>query len=186
MNYGRQFYILGNKQLAIQEGIICLQQIQSNLLVDQGAAAAWGKVAVLANVVIIPINVILNAFDLKKANTFYQIFVRQLYGQFGTSGTRLDGRAKIFLSVLRRVVMDELKYKGLMDFVPGVNILLGLVEDSLAAWQIIQSVEQGNGEVLSQVARLSANISAANHQLIKLGVKRAEILVLLQTYARTA
>jgi hypothetical protein len=91
MNLAHQFEVLGGKQLAIQEGINLLRQAQLELGRARVAADAWGMMAVMANLTIIPLNCIVNAFDLKAANTVYKIVVRQLYSKFGKSGTRWTG-----------------------------------------------------------------------------------------------
>lgn len=185
MNFAQQFEMLGRKQLAIQEGIDLLNQIRVELSRTRASAEVWGMTAVLANVTIIPLNIIVNAFELKAANTAYQFLVRQLYGKFGKSGTRLNGHTKVALSLLKQAIMEELKRKALTEFVPGVNILVGLAEDSVAAWQAIQLVESGRHEISSRARALDTKILIANHQLVALGVKRAELLSRLQTFART-
>ena len=186
MNFAAQFQMLGRKQLAIQEGIDLLRNTQLDLSRARSAADAWGTVAVLANVTLIPLNVIVNAFELKGANSLYQSLVQQLYGKFAKSGTRLDGHAKAALSLLKTAIVDELKRKALTDYVPGVNILVGLAEDSLAAWQAIQLVDSGSREISARAADIERKIVAANQQLIQIGIKRADILSRLQVQARTA
>lgn len=186
MDSGQQFRILGRKQLAVQEGLDLLRQAQADLRRAQAAGHAWGVTAVMANVTLIPLNVIVNAFELKAANTAYQILVRQLHDKFGKSGTRLDGRAKTALSLLKQAIKAELKRKAMTDLVPGVNILVGLAEDSMAAWQAIQLVESGNREMAARANDLSRAILAASQQLRRLGIKRAEILDRLQVVSRTA
>ena len=186
MNLARQFEMLGTKQLAIQEGIDLLRGIQPELSRAKAAADAWGTVAVVANVTLIPLNVIVNAFELKGASSLYQRLVRTLYGKFSKSGTRVDGHAKVALSLLKQAITEELKRKALTNYIPGVNILVGLAEDSLAAWQAIQLVDSGNREIAARAGDLEKKIAAANHQLVLLGIKRAEILDRLRVHARTA
>lgn len=186
MDLAAQFQMMGRKQLAIQEGIDLLRNIQLELSRTRTAADAWGTIAVMANVTLIPLNIIVTAFELKGANSLYQSLVRQLYGKFAKSGTRLDGHAKVALSLLKTAIVDELKRKALTDYVPGVNILVGLAEDSLAAWQAIQLVESGSREISARVADIERKVVAANQQLIQLGIKSADILSRLQVQTRTA
>jgi hypothetical protein len=185
MNLAQQFEVLGRKQLAIQEGIDLLRQTQFELSSSRASADAWGMAAVMANVTLIPLNVIVNAFELKAANTVYQMLVHNLYGKFGKSGTRLDGHAKTALAMLKQAISDELKRKAMTEFIPGINILVGLAEDSLAAWQVIQLVGSGNSEITALASNIERKISAACHQLLQIGISRAEILGRLQTYSRT-
>lgn len=175
MNLVTQFHMLGKKQLAIQEGIDLLRQIQMELSRTKSSADAWGMVAVMANVTLIPLNIIVNAFELKAANSLYQMLVHQLYGKVAKSGTRLDGHAKTALSMLKQAITEELKRKALTNYIPGVNILVGLAEDSMAAWQTIQLVGAGKQDIAAQAAAIERKISLANHQLIQLGINRADI-----------
>lgn len=186
MELTQQFVILGKKQVAIQEGIELLLQVQLELKRAQSSANTWGSVAVLANLTLIPLNVIVNAFELKKANTLYQRLVQQLYGKFASSGTRLDGHSATALSLLKQVVIDELRSKALAEYIPGVNILIGLAEDSLAAAKAIQVVESGRSEILAHTMVLERKIANARRELIRLGIKMAEILPRLEAYSRTA
>ena len=72
------------------------------------------------------------------------------------------------------------------DFIPGVNILVGVAEDSLAAWQAANLVSSGSREMEMLAGNLDRQIAAANRQLMLLGMKRAEILTRLGTISRTA
>ncbi|MGM9480331.1 hypothetical protein ACS5PN_03965 [Roseateles sp. NT4] len=182
-----QFAMLGRKQLAIQEGIALLQSAQMDLASARASASAWGIVGVMANVTLIPLNVIVNSFELKGASSLYQVVVHELYGKFAKSGTRLeDGHVKTMLSLLKQGIVAELKRKAMTDYIPGVNILVGLAEDSYAAWQAAALVESGNREIAALAVDLDRKIRAASQQLIQLGIKRAEILDRLQIAARTA
>jgi hypothetical protein len=167
-----------------QEGINLLRSLRVDLSRTRSAADFWGTVAVLANLTLIPLNCIVNAFELKDANSLYQALVRQLYGKYSKSGSRLDGNAKVALSLLKQAIVQELKRKALTDYVPGVNILVGLAEDSLAAWRAIQLVDSGASEIAAIAADVDRKIVSANHQLIQLGIKRAEILGRLQVNAQ--
>ncbi|MBI5276012.1 MAG: hypothetical protein HY854_06075 [Burkholderiales bacterium] len=186
MNLAHQFQRLGSKQLAIQEGVQLLRQLQNELASVRATADAWGTTAIIANVTIIPLNIIVNAFELKAANGLYQSLVRQLYGKVGKSGTRIDGSWKTALGLLKQVALEELKKKGMSQFVPGVNILVGLSEDSLAAWQAIQLVQTGNQEIHTQAQSIERKIAAAIGQVLEIGVRRAEILERMQVIQRTA
>src|SRR3954454_16434092 len=79
MNLMQKFEALGRKQLALQEGIQLLQDAQFDLRKARGAADAWGITAVMANVTLVPLNCIVNAFELKAANSAYQAMVHALY-----------------------------------------------------------------------------------------------------------
>jgi hypothetical protein len=182
----QQFEALGRRQLALDEGIRMLQQIRLELSRDGAAAEAWGLTAVLANVTLIPLNVIVNAFELGAAKSVYEVVVREVYGKLARSGTRSDGKVKIALAELKKALVEVLKKKGATAYVPGVNILVGLAEDSWAAWQSITLVEGGRGERQQLAHRLQRQIDATQRELTQLGIVRAQLLAQMQLRARTA
>jgi hypothetical protein len=186
MNAMQQFDMLAMKSLAVQEGIDLLRQEQANLIRARSAANAWGTVSVMANLTLIPLNVIVNAFQLKAANSLYQHLVRQLYGKVASSSTRIDGSSKLALSLVKQAVTEELRRKALTAYVPGVNILVGLAEDSLAAWQAVQVTTAGSAETAAMLARLERTIAVANQQLVQIGIRLAGELERGQLRTRTA
>jgi hypothetical protein len=175
-----QFQTLGQKQIAIQEGIDMLSQIQSAQSQDRALASLWGNIAVMANVIIIPLNVVINACELKKASIIYQkivqIVVKTVYDKYAKSGTRSTGPVKDLLSNLKKLVAEELKARAMVDYIPAVNIIVGLAEDSWAAIQTAQMVEGGKSEMALQAINLQKRINDAKQQLIQIGIKRAEFL----------
>jgi hypothetical protein len=186
VNISQQDQTLARKQIAVQEGIELLRQAQQEFGRHRASADAWGATAVVANVALIPLNVIVNAFELKAAQNAYQFLVQQVYGKLAKSGTRSEGHAKTALALLKQAIVGELKRQALTQYVPGVNILVGLAEDTLAAWQAIQRVEGGSREFAQQAAALDRVINAAIQQMLKIGVQRAELLARMQLQARTA
>ncbi len=185
-NLADQFDLLGRKQLAIQEGIHLLEMLRGDLSRSRASADAWGVAAVMANVTLIPLNVIVNAFELKAANTAYQAFVRALYGKFGKSGSRIGGPASQAFSLVKDAIIDELKRRALTEFVPGVNILVGLAQDSFAAWKVMQTVASGGHEMAMLASQLESKIANANRQLVQIGIRRAEVLARIGQFIRTA
>lgn len=186
MNLMYQYNALARKQLSINEGINLLKQVQVDLNRTMMTANTWGLTAIIANASLVPLNVIINAFEIKKANSIYQTLVRQLYDNYGRSGTRIDGPAKTALAVLKKVIVEELKLKGMTDFVPGVNIIVGLAEDSLAFWKAVQTVESGNQEMRATARQLNNKIAALNRELIQIGITRALLHDRLEVISRTA
>lgn len=176
MRSEHEFVMLGRKQLAYHEGIEMLRGIQVELARARAGADTWGFVAILANVTLIPLNVVVNAFELKAVGSLYQSLVRELYGKFAKSGTRADGHAKLALSVLKQAMVAELKRGSLAHYVPGVNIVVGLAEDSLAALQAVSAVEDGKREMAERAVALERKIAEATRQLVLIGIRRAELL----------
>ncbi len=112
--------------------------------------------------------------------------MRTLYAGVAASGTRSDGYANVVLSSLKSVIGSELKRKAMGDFVPGVNILIGLAEDSLAAWKSIEMVGSGAAEMSTLANSLDTKIAAARKELERLGRDPANTVTEAQRAARTA
>lgn len=186
MNHRQEFEMLGHRQLALQEGIDLLHQARLDLGRARAGADRWAAIAVVANVTLIPLNIIVNGMELKGANTFYRHVVRLLYEKHAGSGTRVDGQLAAALSLLKQGLADELRRRALTDYVPGVNVLVGLAEDALAAWQVIEQVGAGSREAAALAADLERKIASAHLSLLGIGVRRAALLNRAQLFARTA
>lgn len=186
MNTAQDMAKVAQKQRILMEGIELLGKIQIELGQARASADAWGMVAVVSNATLIPLNAIINAFELGAAKSAYQILVRELYGKFAKSGTRLDGHGKTALSLAKQAIVGELKRKALTAYVPGVNILVGLAEDSLATWQAAKLVDTGSREMAARVMALDRQIVQSRMQLQRLGIQLAEMYAAADLYRRTA
>lgn len=186
MNPAHRFAMLGRQQLSLQEGIALLEQIQRELAADTASARAWGLTAVLANVALVPLNIIVNSFQLGTAASLYQAFARALYKEVAASGTRADGHLMTALAALKAAVEQELRRKGLAAQVPGANILIGLAQDSLAMLKAMQQVQAGEADMHRQAAALRLRLQRARQQWQALGIERARVHEALQTWNRTA
>ena len=76
--------------------------------------------------------------------------------------------------------------KGMTDYVPGVNIIVGLAEDSLALWKAVQMVSSGNQETKAIARQLNHKINALNRELINIGITRAQLYDRMKELSRTA
>ena len=123
---------------------------------------------------------IVNAFEVKPAASMYQalvqVFVRAAYEKTSASGTRLEGSAKPFLDAFKKATVEHLKKKGLTEYIPGVNIIVGLAEDSVAMFQVANKVTTGGAEMQRLAAQLERKLEATLRELNALGVQRARIL----------
>lgn len=186
MNLYAQFELLGRKQLILQEGIDMLKQTQLDFKKNKESANSWGFISVMSNVVLVPLNCIVNAFELGSANTIYQIAVKSLYDKFARSGTRVEsGLVKESVSLLKKAAIETLKKQGLTTYIPGVNILAGFAEDSIAAWQVINTVEKGNRELDNMSVQIERNIAKSIDYLTEIGIQRNEILEKMDKVNRT-
>lgn len=181
-----QFHMLGRKQLAFEEGIALMRQTQVELGHSIARAESWGMTAILSNIALVPLNCIVNAFQLKTAKSLYEVLVHQAFARYAASGKRTEGWQAHALSLLKDAIVSELKRKGLTDYVPGVNILIGLAQDSMAALQVAEKVGEGSSELRALAVRLDLRIAAATAQMNRLGIQRAQILDRIQLYSRTA
>ncbi|MBU1820547.1 MAG: hypothetical protein KKG00_03410 [Bacteroidetes bacterium] len=170
-----QYDKLAYRQLIIAEGIKDLEAIQRDLQSDTGQSMFWGNVAVMAQIAIIPLNVIINAAEAKAAVTAYQIAVKSIYSQFGESGSRTSKGAKTIINVIREVAVSELKAQGLTYYIPGVNIVAGLAQDSFALWEVAAGVSENSNELRRLSHSMNKNIEKAKRELLKLGVDRSQI-----------
>ena len=186
LNPLQQLDALRRRQLALDDGLRLLRQIRHELAHDSASALAWGHVAVLANITIIPLNVIVNAFELGAAKAVYDTVVREVYAQLAKSGTRSEGRVKSALAALKKALVETLKQKGATAYVPGVNILLGLAEDSWAAWQAVTLTQGGRDEARQLSQQLQRQIDRVQRELVQLGVAHAQLLEQMQVIRRTA
>ncbi|GAA4439698.1 hypothetical protein GCM10023188_36190 [Pontibacter saemangeumensis] len=71
MNLMYQYNAMARKQLGITEGINLLKQVQVDLNRTMMTANAWGLTAIIANASLVPLNAIIKAFEIKKANSLY-------------------------------------------------------------------------------------------------------------------
>jgi hypothetical protein len=186
MNLMHQFQHLGRQQIGLQDAISMLHRIRAELHRDLAHADAWAVVGVMSNVTLIPLNAIINAFELGAAKSLYETAAREFYNKAAKSGTRSEGHLKTVLSSLKSALVEVLKKKGATQFVPGVNILVGLAEDSLATWQAIERREGGLAEGRQLAIRLDRQISTAIQELQRLGMQRAELLSRMDIRSRTA
>ncbi len=186
MNLMHRFQQLGRQQMGLQDSIALLQRIRGEMQRDLAHADAWAVVSVMSNVTLIPLNAIINAFELGAAKSFYETVAREFYAKAAKSGTRSDGHLKTALGVLKSSLVEVLKKKGATQYVPGVNILVGLAEDSLATWQAIEQREGGRAEGQQLKMRLDQQINTAIRELQRLGVERADVLSRMDVRSRTA
>ncbi len=186
MNPYQQFESLGRKQATMQDTISMLQQSLTELQQVKAGADFWGMVAIVSNAALMPLNCIINAFELGAAQSVYQSLVRAVYDKFSKSGSRTDGTIKTAVEVVKNATIAALKSKGLTVYVPGVNILAGLAQDSMALLQAAQTVQKGNAEINSIKATLQQKIMAIQRELLQTGILRNQMLEKIERISRTA
>lgn len=186
-NLSQIFSKLSQKQKAIADGLSVMRDARAQLKQDIASGQSWGTLAVLANAAMLPLNIIINAFDAKVAVSIYQVVVKELYAKLAKSGTRIDNRAaKESLGLIKKAVVEELKRKGLVRHIPGVNIIVGMAEDSFAFMEVASAVTQGNREMSQMLRQLDMKIEAAMREFVNMGVEMDRLLKEMETIRRTA
>lgn len=190
MNDIHQFQMLMRKELPIVEGIDLIEQIERELAQAKHSADAWGVTAVIARLVMIPANVVVNAGQVSAAKTALQALGHAVaeiaYKRHGASGNGVEGFAKPALATLKRVVVAELKTKGLAHYVPGANIIIGLSEDSLALLSAMRTVTDGSAEIRAISQKQQALLARMRRELVALGIQANQHLGRIQMVGRTA
>lgn len=164
---------LAHRQMLFSEGIRDLEAIQKELNSNRSSAEFWGNFAVAMNAALIPLNVILNAFEVKGATSIFQTLVKNTYTKFAASGSRTQGSTKVVLDVIKKNTIDHLKSQGLKEYIPGVNILVGFAQDSIALYQVATEVKNGSNEQANITMQMNKSIEKAKVELMKLGTQRA-------------
>ncbi len=180
MSLDRQLVVLTQQQISASEGLEMLRKVKEELDDNAGSMELWGMITILSNLVIIPLNCIVNALELKAADTviksIYQAIISTVYENYAKSGTRVDGIIAKLIKHFKAAVLGEIKRRGAKDMIPVANILIGLVEDTLALWQAIERSEGGKSEIKQLKANLDAKILTAERNIIKLGTMRLEVI----------
>jgi hypothetical protein len=178
---------LAKRQRVIGEGLDAMRAARTQLQKDIASGQKWATVAVLSNAVLLPLNIILNAFDVGAVVSIYQAIVKELYAKLARSGTRIDNSiAKQSLALIKKAVADELKRKGLTNYVPGVNIIVGLAEDSFALMEVMSTVAEGGRETAALMRQMDSKIGQAMNEFIRLGVEMERQLTESDRRRRTA
>lgn len=186
-NLSQIFQKLSQRQKAVREGMMAMQAARIELKKDMAAGQMWGTLAVLANAAMLPLNIVINAFDAKAAVSIYKKVVEQLYAKLSKSGTRIDNRlAKEGLGLIKKAVVEELTRKGLTRYVPGVNIIVGMAEDSVAFMETATMVSTGDREMRRLLDQIDAKIAAAQREFGNIGVEMERLLAKMDTIRRTA
>jgi len=160
--------VIAKKINAFQGGVQDLEKVRQELNVNVDAANAWGVTAVMANLVILPLNIVVNALEAPKAKTIAQRAAAWAYSKYGKSGTRTSGdpkEASDLVGQFRDVINAELKKEKLVEYIPGVNIIVGAIQDSIAAWQTVDMVNSGSAELKKLQQSVQSNIAKMKKSL---------------------
>lgn len=186
-NLGAIFQKLSQRQMAVSGGLEALRTARAELKQDIATGQFWGGVAVFANAMLMPLNVIINASGAKGVTTVYQAVVKEVYAKVAKSGTRIDNnKVKTSLALIKKATVEALTAKGLKQHIPGVNIIVGVAEDGFALIETARTVQDGSKEMRDLLRQMDAKIDASYNSYIKIGIEMNRLLTEMQTRARTA
>jgi hypothetical protein len=136
-----------------------------------------GMIAVAAQTVLVPANMIINASPgAGKARTLAHRLGKLLYDKFAASGTRVESEPAQILGQIKNAVLDELRRKGATEWLPAVRTLAGLAEDSLALIETLQMVSEGNAQSEGTRHVLEAQVAKVRAKIMQLQSQRADLL----------
>ena len=173
-DYG-QYVKLRQKTRNLSDLIASLNEINAQLERDASSAASWGQSRVVCLALLIPANIILNAFEVKAAQSLYESVVQEAYKKFAASGKNTDGNVGKALAATKQALVHVLKQKS-KEMIPVANILFGLAEDGMALYQAAATLSDGKKETHQLTQNIIANINRANSEILKLGIQLNEIL----------
>lgn len=136
-----------------------------------------GMIAVAAQTVLVPANMIVNASPgAGKVRTLGRRLGEVLYDKFAASGTRVESEPAQVLGQIKNAVLDELGRKGATEWLPAVRTLAGLAEDSLALIETLQMVSDGAPQSQSTRHTLDAQLARVRAKIAQLKAERTEAL----------
>lgn len=176
-----------DRQAAVGDGLAAMRIARSELQKNMASARMWGNIAVISNAIILPLNVIVNAFPAPSAKTVYQKLVRELYNKYGKSGSHIQNRTiKTTLTELKEILTSVLVSQGVGIYVPGVKILVGVTEDTIALLESASMVQDGSAEMRLLMRQIDLKIATAERSLVNIGAEIDQALAKAQILARTA
>lgn len=186
-NFSQVFHKMSQRQLVAGAGLEAMRDARNQLQKDIASGKMWGGVAIVANALILPLNIIVNAFEVKTATSLYQAIVKEAYAKFSKSGTRIDSTTiKTTLNLLKKATVDTLTSRGLKQYIPGVNILVGVAEDGFALYQVASHVQEGSNEMRQLMRQMDVKIQTALREYLKIGIEMDRLLTELSIRARTS
>lgn len=183
---GQQFLLLEKRQFAMKEHISVLHQIRKDFESSASWSRFFGMSAVILNATLIPLNAIINAFNIKAAKGLYQKIVYYLYDEFGKSGTQNESYVTNLFAMAKSIIVSYLSKERLTDYIPGVNIILGFVEDTITLFKTVSDYNEGMQELQLIRQNLDRNLHRAIQELTNIGIKLGQIFDRAEVYTRTA
>lgn len=181
---------LRRRQMAYSEGLHMMRLTREELVKTISGANGWGLTAVLSNAALIPLNIIVNAFAPASPATWIQAVAKFVYEKKGKSGTRgQSSDAKMAIEVAGKIgefAAEQAKNKGLKHMIPGVKILAGLAQDSIALIDVANEVGEGQREMNMQLRAIDRKMAEAIKMIQTIGIERALIHETASQIKRTA
>lgn len=190
MDFAKYDEKLRRRQVAYQEGIHLLRMTRAELIKDISTADNWALAAVMSNAVLVPVNIIVNTFLPFTPVSKFQKIVQFVYDQTAASGTRAQSESSKDvmdeLGKLGKETTDYLTKNALGEYAPGVRILVGLAQDSIALMEVAKQTSDGQSEMRKQLHAIDRKIGAFFTIMGQLGIERALLHDKVSTIRRTA
>ncbi|MGN3975559.1 hypothetical protein [Tsuneonella sp. SYSU-LHT278] len=181
---------LRRRQMAYSEGLHLMKLTREELVKTIAGANGWGLTAVLSNAALVPLNIIVNAFAPASPATWIQAVAKFVYDKKAKSGTRgQSSEAKMAIDVAGKIgefAAEQVKNKGLKHMVPGVKILAGLAQDSIALIDVANLVGSGQREMTMQLRAIDRKMADAIQTIQTIGIERALVHDEMDRIRRTA
>ncbi len=167
-----------------------LRMTRAELVKTIDGADGWGLAAVLSNAALVPLNIIINAFAPGSPTSLFQSVVKYVYEQKAKSGTRGESNdAKQAIKVageIGKVATEYAKKRGMANMVPGISILTGLAQDSIALMDVANLVSEGQKEMRHHLRALDTKINETLKSIETIGIERALVHDAMDQRSRTA
>lgn len=181
---------LRRQQMAYSEGLHMMRLTREELIKTISGANGWGLTAVLSNAALVPLNIIVNAFAPASPATLIQAVGKFVYEKKAKSGTRGGStEAKLAIDAAGKIgefAIQQVTNKGLKHMIPGVKILAGLAQDSIALIDVANEVGKGQREMNMQLRAIDRKMAEAIKMIQTIGIERALVNDAVSRINRTA
>ena len=181
---------LRRRQVAYSEGLHMLRLTRSELVRTIDGANGWGLSAVLSNAALVQLNIIINAFVPGAPTSLFQSVSKYVYEQTAKSGTRGETKeakqAIKWAGEIGKIATEYAKKRGMANMVPGIGILTGLAQDSIALFDVAKIVSEGQREMNQGLRSLDAKITETLKIIETIGIERALVHDAAKQLGRTA
>lgn len=189
MDLKRQEEKLRLRQIALNEGLHLMKLNRAELTRNIDSANKWGAIAIISDVILIPLNIIVNsisptnpAYLIKDAFDYYDKLKSLSNGEINLS--RAD-TVSLAIDKLEDYLKRELTKRGATSHIPGVRILAGLSKDAVGLIDKVVSIQEGGRELPQLLKMFDRNLEETIRKIEQAGIERALVHDLIDKQNRT-